>query len=390
MRVILQTMNRKYFISTLFVTSLILFLASCTTSKEGDGSVSVIETECNTITVCHFNEVKDTISLNLSDLVKDFKIVRFENKEEAYFKPNMPSITDKYIGIRTSRHPFLLFDHSGKLLNEVGSVGVGPGEYIMLYDEVIKEKLGKIYLSPSGHSSKILEYNIDGSFVRDIVVKANLNKPKIDVADNGDITVIHMPFTSDKEKFLALQYDKDGNLKSELKPPHELLVQSRTPLGSPIGFNNEVFSFRNTSDLSFMITSFDTLFHYNKKENKVYPKFTIDFGGMTDIPGHIYSEIPDYYLTLFFGKGVIAVNKKKQTSNYIKIVNDFVGNMSASTFNFNKGWFHQTLEPSQLIEKIETRLAKSDCSAKDRKQLEELMNSLDENDNNIMFIGKLK
>ena len=64
--------------------------------------------------------------------------------------------------------------------------------------------------------------------------------------------------------------------------------------------------------------------------------------------------------------------------------------MSASTFNFNKGWFHQTLEPSQLIEKIETRLAQSDCSAKDRKQLEELMNSLDENDNNIMFIGKLK
>ncbi len=383
-------MKTKLFLSILVISSLMLFIVCCSKSKGADGSVTVNETEGKIMTVCHFNNVKDTISLNLSDLVKDFKIVRFENKEEAYFKPNMPSITDKYIGIRSDNRPFLLFDHNGKLISEVGSVGGGPGEYEFLYDEAIQDKLGKVYLAPFSYSSKILEYNIDGSFVRDVVVKGNLNKPKIDVADNGDITVIHMPFSSDEEKFLALQYDKDGNFKSELKPPLGLLVQSKTPSGSFVGFNNEFFSYRNTPNFSFMITSCDTLFHYNKKKNKVYPKFTMDFGRMTDTPIHIYNEIADYYLTIIFGKGVIAVNKKEKTSNYIKIVNDFVGHMSAPTFNFNKGWFHQTLEPSQLIEKIETRLAQSDCSAKDRKQLEELMNSLDKNDNNIMFIGKLK
>ena len=383
-------MNTKHLFLSIVASSLVLLLISCNTTVAGDGSVTVTETNGNTLTVSHFSSVKDTISINLSDLVEDFKIVRFENKEEAYFKPNMPSITDKYIGIRTSGKPFLLFDHSGKLVSEVGSVGGGPGEYILLYDEVIQDKLEKVYLSPFANSPKILEYNTDGSFVRDIVVKAKLNKPKIDVADNGDITVIHMPFSTDEDQFLALQYDKDGNLTSELKPTRGLLVQSKTPSGGFVGFNNEVFSYRNTPDFSFMITSCDTLFHYNKEENKVYPKFTMDFGGMSDTPIHIYSEIPDYYLTMVFGKGVIAVQKKKQTSNYIRIVNDFIGHMSASTFNFNKGWFHQTLEPSQLIEKIETRLAQSDCSAKDRKQLEELMSSLDENDNNIMFIGKLK
>ncbi len=383
-------METKHLFLVIVASNLLLLLIGCNTSEAGDGSVTVTESDNNTITVSRFSSVKDTITLNLSDLIKDFKIIRFENKDEAYFKPNMPSITDKYIGIRTSSKPFLLFDHSGKLISEVGSVGGGPGEYILLYDEVIQDKLEKVYLSPFANSPKILEYNIDGNFVRDVIVKAKLNKPKIDVADNGDITVIHMPFSTDDDQFLALQYDKDGNLKSELKPTRGLVVQSTTPSGSFVGFDNEVFAFHNTSDFSFMITSCDTLFHYNKEENRISPKFTMDFGGVTEAPIHIYNEIPGYYLTMVFGKGVIAVNKRKQTSNYIRIVNDFVGHMSTPTFNFNKGWFHQTLEPSQLIDKIETRLAQSDCSDKDRKLLEELKSSLDENDNNIMFIGKLK
>lgn len=47
-------------------------------------------------------------------------------------------------------------------------------------------------------------------------------------------------------------------------------------------------------------------------------------------------------------------------------------------------------EPGQLMNRIERRLAESDCSAEDRKQLEDLLDSVDENDNNILFVGKLK
>ncbi|WP_080903098.1 6-bladed beta-propeller [Parabacteroides sp. Marseille-P3160] len=383
-------MKKRPLFVTIIVTSFMLFSTGCGTAPAGDGSVIVTESEGNSLTVCNFNNVKDTVTLNLSDLVQDFKIVRFENKDEAYFKPALPIITDKYIGIRQSNRPFLLFDHTGKLICKVGSIGGGPGEYTSLYDEAIQDQPGKVYLSPFANSRKVLEYNTDGSFVGEIIVKANLNKPKIDVSDNGDITLVHMPFSTDEDPFLALQYDKDGHLKSELKPSGGLLVQAMDPTYGFVGFNNEVFSYRNTPDFSFMITSCDTLFHYDKEKNKAYPKFTMNFGRGEEIPGHIYSEIANYYLTVVFGKGVIYVDKKKNTSDYIKIVNDFFGHMDAPTFNFNKGWFYQMFEPSSLVEKIEERLAKSDCSAKDRKQLEEMMSSLDENDNNVLFIAKLK
>ena len=47
-------------------------------------------------------------------------------------------------------------------------------------------------------------------------------------------------------------------------------------------------------------------------------------------------------------------------------------------------------EPGRLITQIEKRLAASVCSAKDRKQLETMLESIDEEGNNILFMGKLK
>lgn len=124
--------------------------------------------------------------------------------------------------------------------------------------------------------------------------------------------------------------------------------------------------------------------------HKLYPKFTVDFERKEELPWHIYNEIPNFYLPFVYGSGVIAVNKKKQTSSYIRVINDFFGNIDGPSFSYNKGWFYQMFEPWQLIEHIETRLAKRDCSTQDRKKLEEMLKSLDEDDNNVLFIAKLK
>ena len=48
------------------------------------------------------------------------------------------------------------------------------------------------------------------------------------------------------------------------------------------------------------------------------------------------------------------------------------------------------MEPGQLIEKIEKHLASGKCPSQDRKKLEELAATLDENDNNVLFVGKVK
>lgn len=363
----------------------ILVATSCSTPPEGDGTLTFVKTDTNnTLTVCHFDRVKNTIDINLSDLVEEFKIVHFENSDNAFFKSNGVCITDHYIGIRqTNDLPFLLFTHDGKLKCQVGAIGSGPGEYnFSIYDEVINEKTDEIYLSSFAFLPKILVYNTDGKFMREIATKERLSKPKIEVDDDGDITIIHMPFESDKEKFLAAVHGKNGSFKQELKPTPNFLQKN---------FDQEIFAYHNVPGFSFFLTSCDTLFHYDKNANKIYPKFKMDFGEVSETPMHIYNEIPSYYLiAMLWNKGVIAVNKEKQTSNYARLINDFFGHMEVPMFNFCNGWFYLMYEPGRLITLIEKRLAESDCSAEDRKQLETMLESINEEDNNILFMGKLK
>ena len=53
------------------------------------------------------------------------------------------------------------------------------------------------------------------------------------------------------------------------------------------------------------------------------------------------------------------------------------------------GWYHEMYEPSDLVEKIDEHLNRGHCSDKDKRFLQVLRNSIDEEGNNIMFIGKL-
>ena len=147
--------------------------------------------------------------------------------------------------------------------------------------------------------------------------------------------------------------------------------------------------YHNVPDLSFHLTSVDTLYHYIKSENRIVPKFTLDFGAMEEKPIHIYNEIPGYYIAIVFGQGNIFVDKEKQQARYVRLVNDFCGGMKVM-LNFKDGWVWRIFEPGYLIEYIQDRMNDSDCTEEDRKKLQSLLDTIDEDDNNIMFLGKLK
>ena len=88
----------------------------------------------------------------------------------------------------------------------------------------------------------------------------------------------------------------------------------------------------------------------------------------------------------------MLVDKQKMSSTQFRLVNDFYGNLPVSNPNihFNKGWFMFNIEPGALSEMIETHLTSGKCPDKDKAKLKELAGSLHENDNNLMFVGKLK
>ncbi|MCC8145272.1 MAG: 6-bladed beta-propeller, partial [Bacteroidales bacterium] len=297
------------------------------------------------------------------------------------FKAWLISVYDNYIGIRQQRNPYKLFDKSGKFLTDVGARGQGPGEYSFSpYDDVIDEKNKKIYLGPFARSPHILTYDLDGNYLGNITLPFDMNKPKLHLNSNGNLSFIQMVFPNDD--VMGAQLDKSGEIIQQVAPIENISVQS---------FDSEIFATRNTDAFDFQHTSIDSLFHYDLKDNVIRPVFT------TLIPGEKsfkqYVETKDYFITLAWGKkAVIATHKKDKTSARIKLVNDFYGNMEfpINVLSVRNGYYVLSLEPGELITKIEDRLQESSCTEADKKVLNDLLSTLDDNSNNVLFYGKLK
>lgn len=137
----------------------------------------------------------------------------------------------------------------------------------------------------------------------------------------------------------------------------------------------------------YMMMPNDTLFCYDVQKGAATPRFVLN-----NKPKDAYlilQELPQSYIASMWNRGAIVVDKASKVSHWVRLKNDMFGNITAP-FSFSNGYFFAAYEPMQLADRIEKRLNERSCTEQDRKVLNELLDSLDENDNNVMFIGKLK
>lgn len=87
------------------------------------------------------------------------------------------------------------------------------------------------------------------------------------------------------------------------------------------------------------------------------------------------------------------VDKQTGKGAYVKFVNDLAGDMPLenAVFGFNKGYFVHNIEPGELVTYLENALAKSDGLSKEKQEeWTKLKESINENDNAYLFVGKIK
>lgn len=363
-------------------------LAGCKqkNGKQSDGTASI---DYSGLITCDFDKVKEEIiTIPLSEWVDEFQIVRFEDKDTALFKMWWPLITDNYIGIRQrSRLPFKLFDRQGRFLCDVGNVGGGPGEYNSLYSEAIDEKNGWVYLAPFANSDHLLKYDLQGEYIGEVELGERLNKPKLQMLPDGSLSLVHLYFHDNKSTMMAATVSPEGKVTRCPDVPKHLQVAFRDK--QLPGFNHEIWHYGNTDEMKFAYTFSDTLYTYNHKTNRLRADFVMKNYRKSDDTYCIHFPMRDRYITWVKGKGSIVTDMKTRQSHFFELKNDFVGGLPIYNQSSN-GYIYAMYEPMQLMEKIEERLEQSDCTEADRKVLKELYNSLDEDDNNIMFIGRLK
>ena len=177
-------MKRSFEISLVIIV--ILLLNSCTT-KESSGLREI------------FVDVDQNSFLNLSEISDEIKSIELELTDSSLIKKILKVLVcDEYI-IALERKKILKFDHNGKFIKQIGSVGQGPGEFLNIIDIAADTENNSLYIACTG---KIINLDFEGNLIKEY---------SEDMADLGMLK--HLNFANDELIIMSEHFNESINDK---------------------------------------------------------------------------------------------------------------------------------------------------------------------------------
>lgn len=390
-----------------FVFLSLLLLVSCSPSPEKEGDAwdkspvvgKTVTVGTDTMLVCDRGLLTKTVSFPLSRLTDSLEIIPLDNREEALVGNNHVTISDHYLLVwGREPTPFKLFDRKGRFLTNIGGFGQGPGEYQFVYDAQIDEASNRIYLQPF-HYPNLLTFDLEGNVLPPVPLCLTPPKARFRLhPTDSTLIVAVLPFPG--VPAVVWVQDLKGKRIQFVEPGH---------LAAPQDYSNELVSARNTDAFDLLVdciipTRVDTFYHYLYDENRLAPRFTLNFKE-DPLPWHMYLELPDYfagsisypvqkseYITVSSPAQYYLIDKKTLRGAFVQMENDYLGGYEIEdwAYAFNDGYFCRNMEPAVLKTHLEKALEKNQHDEATRKELEQRIQTLDENQNNYILIAPLK
>ncbi|QIA06551.1 6-bladed beta-propeller [Draconibacterium halophilum] len=374
---------------TPFLMVLVIVLFTQCQPREKGSQARLITVNGSEVIDCNISEVTDTIDLPLSEIITECEVIPLETNEKSLFESVYHiGISKNYIAIHSrGQYPIKLFNREGKFIRDIGKIGRGPGEFNSLYGIQLDEAASKVYLTPFANARELIVYSLDNENLPPIPLTYKQSKCQTFV-ENNTVTVLSMPFEGSGIP-VAYQQDLAGKVIQEVQPmPHQILRPD---------FSSEVSSTRNAGANDIFILAYgsktpDTLYYYNTKTNRLDPKFVATFSGENQ--GTWLYDWKSYYRTWVFGKyngKKVLVDKKTLKSDFFRIKNDFYGGIELYKFFMsNNGWFVASMPAHELKTKFTELLENGDLKTTEKEKIKGITAQLDENDNEVLFVGKMK
>ena len=404
---------RYFFYPFLFLFSVAMF-ASCSLSVPKERDI-IEDSAFRSVDLRIIEKTKGTV-MSLGDLMESYEIIRLDNRDEALIKtyPYGVYVTDNYILLRPADvvSPVKLFTRKGRYVADIGGVGQGPGEYLYLFSWLVDEKENRIYLGP-GRTDKVLVYDLKGNYLPDEVIRFGeiVHKSQIWVDyDKKNVVVVTLPFSANVNSNFAISKNVCWVQNREGDIVHRIPVNHYGLIGD---YSNALVARRNVDAISFSISEVpmlrtrpDTLYHYDAVKNIITPCFTIDhvvsenqsactvlyetsrsyWAQVTLYPNNLSSSVSSVRLPAFN----VCVSKKDGNVRRIDRFTDPLLGLSHLFLMMNNGYICISYDPLELMDALDKVLTQTDLEPDVRKRTTDLRNSLHENDNDILIIGKLK
>ncbi|WP_371291107.1 6-bladed beta-propeller [Bacteroides sp.] len=407
-------MKARYFFYPFLSLFSVAMFASCSLSVPKEGDI-IEDSAFRSVDLRIIEKTKGTV-MSLGDLMESYEIIRLDNRDEALIKtyPYGVYVTDNYILLRPADvvSPVKLFTRKGRYVADIGGVGQGPGEYLYLFSWLVDEKENRIYLGP-GRTDKVLVYDLKGNYLPDEVIRFGeiVHKSQIWVNyDKKNVVVVTLPFSANVNSNFAISKNVCWVQNREGDIVHRIPVNHYGLIGD---YSNALVARRNVDAISFSISEVpmlrtrpDTLYHYDAVKNIITPCFTIDhvvsenqsvctvlyetsrsyWAQVTLYPNNLSSSVSSVRLPAFN----VCVSKKDGNVRRIDRFTDPLLGLSHLFLMMNNGYICISYDPLELMDALDKVLTQTDLEPDVRKRATDLRNSLHENDNDILIIGKLK
>ncbi|WP_236976295.1 6-bladed beta-propeller [Membranihabitans maritimus] len=155
------------------------------------------------------------------------------------------------------------YDSSGIMVNRIGAIGNGPGEYLEITDFSAQNDEIVIY---SNSSRKIIHYNLKGKVTKELSVPFFANQ--IEILDS--FYILNTGTSNPDVPFDILCLDRAGKVLDSFHNNSQITLQ--------LDFSSSGFLHKNMEDqIRFLPTFGNTVYNLNS-ETKFKPYLTIDLG----------------------------------------------------------------------------------------------------------------
>jgi len=259
---------KKVFFLTLF-----FILAGCSAVKKPLGKYQIIDIE---------SSVGDYQRIYASDFFSSFELVPLETNINSLIGGDpIVLANDSFIIIgsvikaRTVpvQRNLHVFNRSGKFLNQIGSIGRGPGEYIGILNFFLDHEKPNIYVDDS---SQILEYELSGKFIGTIPIPIINGFRLWNIRYIGDNLFFGAPvsyvYASNDNYYI---FDRNGNIVKYF-PNHffynaeNQLSNSMLKSGPPFKIDKQLYVWDNINDTIYTFVN-----------TNLQPAYIFDFGEYT-------------------------------------------------------------------------------------------------------------
>jgi len=355
----------------------------------------------------------DGKQLNISEIADDIKYIPLANDSILRGIFYIDYADGEYF--ISDIRKFLRFNEKGEFLNKIGTRGSGPGEYQYASDFVIEPDTREIFIT-GGKRDQIMVYSPEGKFIRSFGLPG---KSLSSIGMDGKNVFV----------FYLSAYEHD-TVNMQLLDSRGTLLKSYTNKykfergRAVVGYRGECLMYSLQNKLHFKEIFSDTIFYLDRQ--KMVPEMILNSGDKRftpEIRSQIIKEIGDNPRNTPKIQGMsLTQNNLFETNNYLfysyncdrkgrmliynkstgrqieidsktGIKNDWDG---GPNIQLKKNKDDNTVFSWMNAFELKTYVASDDFKnatpkyPEKKKALEEMANSLDENDNPVLMLVKLK